>query len=63
MRIEVTTRREFAGTVAVSWTCPSPRQAQDGAADASAPDASPAGAERVADLGLLAASRVWVAQE
>jgi DtxR family Mn-dependent transcriptional regulator len=44
MRVEVTTRREFAGTVAVSW--------------------QPAGAsERVADLGLLAASRVWVTQE
>ncbi len=47
MRVEVTTRREFAGTVAVAWTC--------------APEGEPD--ERVADLGMLAASRVWVAQE
>ena len=59
IRVEVTTRREFAGTVAVAWTC-TPAPGADGAAGgAGGSDAD----ERVADLGLLAASRVWVTQE
>jgi DtxR family Mn-dependent transcriptional regulator len=60
IRVEVTTRREFAGTVAVAWTCP-PAPGADGGADGAPAETS--GDERVADLGLLAASRVWVTQE
>jgi len=61
MRVEVTTRREFAGTVAISWIC----STSDGGGPAAPSDdgAPAADAERVADLGLLAASRVWVSQE
>jgi DtxR family Mn-dependent transcriptional regulator len=62
MRVEVTTRREFAGTVAVTWTCPEPWGSQEGAAGTAATDERSGSSERVADLGLLAASRVWVAQ-
>lgn len=46
-RVTVTTRREFAGTVHIEWT---PTAAGDAAG----------GPASSADLGLLAASRVWV---
>lgn len=55
VRVEVTTRREFAGTVAVAWTGAGPGGAERDLAERDV-------AERVADLGLLAASRVWVAR-
>ncbi|WP_125777000.1 metal-dependent transcriptional regulator [Antribacter gilvus] len=48
VEVEVVARREYAGTVAVRWTRPGSQ------ADGGAPD------EHSADLGLLAASRVWV---
>ena len=62
VRVEVTTRREFAGTVAVSWRCPAEAAAVEPAHRVVGGEV-PGAAERVADLGLLAASRVWVTRE
>ncbi|MBE1877722.1 metal-dependent transcriptional regulator [Myceligenerans pegani] len=57
-RVSVTTRREFAGTLHVAWA--SPTEAPDDGGRGAAGAGPVAGST---DLGLLAASRVWVHRE